>query len=112
MRMGVMLALLVLAGPVWAQDTMLDGAQIAAVLTDRTLTYDDGATQVFREGGATVYDNGRASEGRWAVRGDQYCSVWPPSDRWACYDMRASSDGRALTFVAGDGSTTTGRTSQ
>ena len=88
----------------------MDAAQITVALTDRTLSYDDGATQVFRADGATVYDKGRVSEGRWAVRGDQYCSVWPPSDQWACYDLRASADGRALTFVAGDGSTTTGRT--
>ena len=27
------------------------------------------------------------STGGWRIQGNQYCSVWPPSDRWECYDV-------------------------
>lgn len=100
--------LILMASPVLAQDATLTGPQIMAALTDRTLIYPDGATQVFRDSGATQYDNGRPSSGRWGVRGDQYCSVWPPSDSWACYGVTQSADGLTISFVADDGSRTAG----
>lgn len=84
----------------------LTGAEITAALTDRKLRYEDGATQEFMAGGRTVYVSDGPSEGRWAVRGDEYCSVWPPSDRWDCYVMEG--DGASLRFVAKDGSLTAG----
>ena len=84
----------------------LTGDQITAALTDRALIYDDGATQDFRLSGRTLYNAGRDSWGYWAVRGDQYCSQWPPGDEWACYDLE--SDGVVLRFVAEDGSYTDG----
>ncbi len=101
------LALALVAGPVWAQDAKLDGAAITTALSGKTIRYDDGTQQVFKAGGQTIFDNGRQSLGQWTVRGDQYCSVWPPSDVWACYDVTAGSGG-AVSFVAADGSTSPG----
>lgn len=84
--------------PVWAADwTALDGAGIAEALTGRSLDYGH-ATQDFRASGGTDYFSGRPSTGRWEVRRDQYCSVWPPSDQWACYDVEMSADGMQVRF--------------
>lgn len=101
-------ALAVLAGPVWAQDWVaLKGADVEAALDDTTLQYDI-ARQVFYASGKTLYDNGRPSWGNWAVRGDQYCSEWPPQDGWNCFALeRNSGDGR-LRFVSETGATTEG----
>lgn len=99
------------AGPVWADWERLDGAGIQIALQEVTLQYDaqsGGATQHFYASGRTLYDSGQPSWGYWAVRGDAYCSQWPPSDGWSCYDLeRRASDGR-LRFVAGDGSSSVG----
>ena len=105
---GWVLGLMLLAGPGMAADwTALDGTGVTAALAGKTLTYDDGTRQVFKADGATIYDNGQQSLGHWDVRGDQYCSVWPPSDHWACYGVEAS--GNAVRFVAGDGSVSVGK---
>lgn len=75
----------------------LTGGEIATALTGRTLAYAV-ATQDFRASGKTLYvSNGRDSWGNWRIEGDQYCSQWPPSDLWACYDIQVS--GGALRFV-------------
>jgi hypothetical protein len=108
MKLTLLAFVALLAAPALAEDTALDGPAILAALTDAKLVYDDGATQVFRAGGATIYDNGRQSSGRWAVREDRYCSSWPPSDTWACYGVTQSPDGQTISFVADDGSTTSG----
>lgn len=79
----------------------LDGEEIAAALTGKIVQFEN-ATQDFRASGRTLYDAGRPSWGYWAVRGDQYCSMWPPSDLWACYDMAASGDGLRWIGAAGD----------
>ena len=101
------LALAMMAGPAWAEDAKLEGAAITAALAGKSVVYDDGTKQVFKAAGQTIFDNGRQSLGQWAVRGDQYCSVWPPSDVWACYDVTSGAAG-AVGFVAADGSTSVG----
>jgi len=90
--------LLALCTPAAAQDwTPLSGPEITAALTDRVLIYPE-ARQDFRASGRTLYTyKGRDSWGYWEVRGDQYCSQWPPSDLWACYDMDRS--GERFRFV-------------
>ena len=100
----LVLALLLAAGTARA-DATLDGAAITALLTGHVVAYEDGSKQTFKAGGETVYDNGRLSSGQWQVRGDRYCSVWPPSDQWACYDV---TQGDRVGFVADDGSVTRG----
>lgn len=76
------------AVPAVAQDwTVLRGDAVRAALEGRKVVYPSGAWQDFRASGKTLYNAGRDSWGNWRVQGDQYCSQWPPSDLWACYDM-------------------------
>jgi hypothetical protein len=80
--------------------SVMGGSEILAALTGRTLDY--GAQwQDFRTSGRTLYHAGRDSWGYWAVRDDQYCSMWPPSDLWSCYAMQ--SNGERLRFVGKSG---------
>lgn len=85
---------------------LMSGAQIEAALTGQKLIYEGGAWQDFRESGRSLYNAGRDSWGYWAVRGDRYCSQWPPSDSWACFDMQRAPDG--VTFIGDHGDVTTG----
>ena len=100
MRRFALIAVLA-AAPVHAETwTVLDGAGVAAALTDRVVVYDD-AKQDFRASGRTLYVfGGRDSWGYWRVEGDRYCSQWPPSDLWACYAIAVSGD--RVRFI-GDG---------
>ena len=111
MRVLIGLGLIALARPALAADdwAVLKGEEVRAALAGHVLTYADGATQSFGTQGDTVYDGGRRQPGNWRIEGDRYCSVWPPSDLWACYGLERSSDGRSLRFTASDGSTTEGR---
>lgn len=111
-RTLVLVAVLAAAVGARAEDgwTALDAATIRPALEGRWLQYD-GAAQFFAADGATTYGpsvGDQNSAGRWRVEGDRYCSVWPPSDRWACYGMAQSTDGTRIRFIAGDGSTTDG----
>lgn len=75
----------------------MSGDDIRAALTNRVLVYEN-ARQDFRGSGRTLYTHkGRDSWGYWEVRGAQYCSQWPPSDLWACYDMDRA--GARVRFV-------------
>jgi hypothetical protein len=95
-------------GGSWAQAdwTPLDAAAIRAALTDRTLVYD-AAWQSFRASGRTLYNAGHDSWGYWTVRGDRYCSQWPPADDWTCYDIERK--GAVIRFVGAGGDVTEGR---
>ena len=101
-----LVALVLLAAPVRADDR-LDAAGITAALTDKALAYEDGTTQSFKADGETIFTNGKDSIGHWRVAGGRYCSVWPPSDTWACYDVMRT--GTKISFVADDGSSITGK---
>lgn len=90
----------------WA---MLKGDAVRQALSGRTLAYESGATQIFRADGGTTYITDSESIGHWRVEGDRYCSVWPPSDRWTCYGVTRSADGRQIGFVSADGSAEVGR---
>jgi len=91
------------AMPLSAQDAFpLTGDQIAAALTGRSVVYAGGETQDFRTSGRTLYNAGHDSWGYWAIRGDQYCSQWPPADGWACYDVLEVEQG--VRFIGADGS--------
>ena len=96
-----------LASAAGAQDWRpLVGEEIAAFLTDREVGYDR-ACQRFFASGRTLYNAGQVSWGYWQVRGDRYCSQWPPSGLWDCYLVqRQGTDG--VRFVGPDGSATTG----
>jgi hypothetical protein len=88
----------------------LDG-QAAEKLLDDTTVYAiplaaNGWRQSFSKGGQTTYvdSSGQKTFGQWMVRGDKYCSVWPPSDRWVCYEVESGEtpDGRpTVTWISG-----------
>ena len=95
------------ACPAAAEDWIaLTGPEIVQALTARVLGYPDRTLQDFKAGGQTIAGTG---EGRWRVQGDLYCSVWPPSERWDCYDVARSVRGLDICFTGGDGSVTVGR---
>ena len=90
-----------------AQDWQrLDGAGVTQALTGAKVTYKSGATQDFRASGRTMYHAGSDSWGNWRVESDQYCSQWPPSDLWACYDLEVAGD--RLQFIGSTGDITGG----
>jgi hypothetical protein len=108
---ALIVVLLAICPPVAADESAMTGAEITTTLTDHTLqgTRDDGKswTQVFQKSGVTFYSVGSAqSQGAWEVRGDQYCSQWPPNESWACYAM--TRDGQTYTFVSASGTRTSG----
>lgn len=83
----------------------MNGTQITAALTGHKVQYDT-AWQDFRATGRTLYNAGRDSWGYWRVTNDQYCSMWPPQDLWACYDM--TRQGNRLRFIGQGGDITEG----
>ena len=85
----------------------LAGDEIRAALEGRRVVYESGAWQEFRTSGRTLYNAGRDSWGYWQVRGDTYCSMWPPSDLWACYRVEGTQDG--IRFIGASGDVTEGR---
>jgi hypothetical protein len=85
----------------WAEPIKLSGADIKLLLSDQTLVADK-IEQIFQAGGLTIYrQEGSQSVGRWLVRGDRYCSLWPPSPHESCYDVY--KDGTQITFISLDG---------
>lgn len=104
------LAVMLWAGPALAGP--LDGAGVTAALTGQKVVYQDGSSQTFRADGVTFYTapGGAESQGRWRVEGNRYCSVWPPSDSWACYDVEGEAE--VIRFISGGGDVTAGRLDQ
>ncbi len=91
----------------WA---LQDDAGIRAALADRTVRYDAHTMQHFDADGHTDFITERVASGRWVARDGQYCSLWPPSGRWACYDLETNGD--QVRFVGADGSISTGTYTQ
>ena len=89
----------------------MTGPDIEAALNDMTAWYlplgPGSARQYFNKNGETPYlDDSGKTYGEWMVKGDKYCSVWPPSDRVSCYAVERSTaaDGREIiVFVSGGG---------
>ena len=96
---------LAMTGSASAGETQLTGPQIREALSDHTYRSADkgkDAEQIFQASGTTYYtENGSQSQGRWEVRGDTYCSNWPPSEAWSCYMVVV--DGEVLSFVSASG---------
>ncbi|MEL6479615.1 MAG: hypothetical protein AAFR17_19990 [Pseudomonadota bacterium] len=74
------------AFPALAEEVAVPGNEIHPLLADTTLRYE-AAVQTFYRSGRTLYDDGQPSWGYWEVRGDAYCSQWPPQAGWACYQI-------------------------
>jgi len=103
-----MVCLLALTVPAMADvwEPVFDDGAIFTALAGRTLVYDPYTFQWFGPEGDTQFVTERASDGRWAARGGQYCSQWPPSDTWACYDVQLS--GQLVKFIGADRSESVG----
>ena len=98
-------SLFVLATAAHASERLLTGAEITEALSGHTYRHADvtkKVEQMFQASGDTFYsEDGAQSQGRWDVRGDKYCSQWPPSKVWSCYTI--SADGTVLTFISTHG---------
>lgn len=100
-----LIGLMLVPGAAWSEDwAALKGEAIRSALEARVLRYDDGTLQDFRADGRTLYGD---QWGKWSVQGDRYCSLWPPVDRWDCYDVAVS--GLDVRFTSGAGDETVGR---
>ena len=78
-----------------------EGDALRDALAGQTVRYTSGAVQEFRPSGKTLYNAGQDSWGNWRIEGDQYCSQWPPSDLWACYDIWIADD--LIRFIDANG---------
>ncbi len=98
MRLTIAMALCA-AWPAFASEEWVNlrDHDIRAALTGKTLDYGS-AWQDFRPSGRTLYNAGADSWGTWTVRGDEYCSQWPPNASWACYGVDLSADGTKVRF--------------
>jgi len=98
-------AVALMATAAGAEERRLSGAEILEALADHTYRDANAAKkteQIFQKQGVTyVSQNGGQSQGYWEVRGDQYCSQWPPNEAWACYDVVIETP--VLTFVSASG---------
>ena len=96
--------------PTFAAELKLDAVAITAVLADKTFrqtlpSTSRVITQTFQKAGVTHYVvDGQVQLGFWRVTGDQYCSNWPPTDNWACFDLM--QDGEQVVFVSSQGART------
>lgn len=83
-----------------AEEVKLTGPQIIQALSEKEVKGNDNgqvSSQIFRSNGATFYAIGQAQQiGYWKVVEDKYCSVWPPSEHWVCYDV--FQNGKAIRF--------------
>ena len=63
--------------------------------------------QFFAADGITTYfGDGPSSVGRWEVRGTQYCSLWPPVEEWACYEVELATRNppfNSIVWISKDG---------
>ena len=96
-----------------AAERPLKGPEIATLLNDSTVTGQNinGIwKQYFNVNGETIYlaPEKPPSIGEWNVKGDQFCSQWPPSDHWVCYAVTGDLDAkpRTITWISGGGGAT------
>ena len=93
-----------LAPSALAAERPLKGAEIDALIKGNTVIgQSDGKewTQTFDTSGGTIYNGGSRppSKGLWNIRGDKFCSQWPPSDSWACYAVTGDPDANPKTIT-------------
>lgn len=81
------------------------GGEITEVLSGIHVVYEgrDGVSQTFHAGGSTTYVDGRPSIGNWRASNTQYCSQWPPSSDWECYDLFKDGTGMRIRFLGASG---------
>ena len=109
-RIFVVLSTLIFCvNPALAEPVELSGTKIAETLSEREIIGTDNgkpSSQIFRANGATFYSvEANQTIGSWKVVEDKYCSVWPPSENWVCYDVLR--DGNVIQFVSPSGNAST-----
>lgn len=108
--MRIVCMVLMIANQATAEEwKTLSGPEIKKSLTSRVLQYQDNAQQDFFADGRTLYQTRDSSWGKWRVDYDQYCSIWPPADGWACYDVALSENGLSVRFTDKEGGQTIGK---
>lgn len=104
-RLASLLLLQLMTAATEAAERRLTGEEIRVMLTDRIFRHADNSQvvlQTFRDKGVTYYYEGsEQTEGRWEVRGDKYCSQWPPRKARTCYNVMAEEN--VLTFISATG---------
>jgi hypothetical protein len=75
-----------------AAERPLSGTDIRTLLAGNTAVGSSNKgdwRQFFNANGDTLYVRGKEppSSGAWRVKGDQFCSQWPPATDWTCYTM-------------------------
>ena len=93
-----------LAPSAFAAERPLKGAEIDTLIKGNTVTGQSdgkGWKQTFTPSGDTIYSGGSRppSKGLWTIRGDKFCSQWPPSDSWACYAVTGDPDANPKTIT-------------
>ena len=95
-----------------ASDRPLKGPEIDALIKGNTVTGKTGKggwKQFFAANGETSYSSRgeTPSYGSWEVRGDKFCSQWPPEQHWSCStvtgDLNAAP--KTITWISGGGKT-------
>jgi len=95
-----------LAASAHAAERTLTGEEIMTLLPTIT-AYGKGTIQTFDTSGSTDYrDKGGDSVGYWQARSDQYCSNWPPSSTWTCYDVLLDEDAAQIIWIGDSGKPT------
>lgn len=103
----LLLGLYLLSSPAGAEEKKLDGPALRDLLNDITLTSTKTGRvmeQVFQPGGVTFtvdVETKAQSQGFWRLEGDKYCSQWPPSEHWSCYEVFGNDQG--VVFVSSNG---------
>jgi hypothetical protein len=94
-------------GTAQAGEKKLDAKALTHLLSDiRLASTESGRVieQVFQASGATFtidIETHQQSQGFWTLRGDKYCSQWPPSENWECFDVYGNDQG--VVFVSSYG---------
>lgn len=82
-----------------AGERKMNGAELKQFLPSIKAS-GDSSSQTFSEKGLTTYVfDGRASEGRWMIQSDQYCSSWPPNDVIECYDVLVDESRQTINWI-------------
>ncbi len=90
-----------------AEEIKLDADAILSHLNDKTYQQIKPVTQhiikqTFEVQGVTnFFVNDQVQRGLWRIENEQYCSNWPPTDHWDCYDLL--KDGTTLIFLSAQG---------
>ena len=100
-RTLLMLIGLTIPLPAAAQEVRMMGGQIETMLSGAYVVGIGFNQRFFAPknkkwpAGTTYDEGGNLTFGKWEVRGNRYCSVWPPNATWACYTMfKRDHDGK------------------